>query len=195
MRGWRLSSYIWTEAGLQEQQWDLCFHACLLRADIFHNLSWFMVWKRFFQWDSETANVLELCHVVTQRKWSRLLLPKRSLSLFLVFVARSLCYAVSQVKVYRVMVDTVSSHPSSLEVWKYSVTRPPPPPPLSFQNYLSISDKQLHQKTGLSSVNTELPDMIHQWDSAVNNTYSLQDTISVVKKRFNSWSKLSDFRL
>lgn len=36
-------------------QWGLCFLACLLQADIFHNLSWFMVWKRFFQWDSETA--------------------------------------------------------------------------------------------------------------------------------------------
>ena len=87
------------------------------------------------------------------------------------------------------VVDTASSHPSSLEVWKYSVTRPPPlppppppPPPRSFQNYLSICDKQLHQKMGLSSVNTELADMIHQWDSAVNNTYSEMLSLLVQKK-------------
>lgn len=143
----------------RELQWGLCFPACLLAS--FHNLSWFMVWKRFFQRDSETAYVLDGCHVIIQSKWSRPILPKLSF-----FSCRPLCYVVSWVKVYRVRVDTVSSHPSSLEVWKYSVTRPPPPPPpLSFQNYLSISDKQLHQKTGLSSVNTELPDMIHQSDA------------------------------
>ncbi len=159
----------------RELQWGLCFLACLLQADIFHNLSWFMVWKHFFQWDSETANALEGCHVITQCKLSRLLLPKLSLSFFF-FIARPLCYAVSQVKVCRVRVDTVSSHPSSLEVWKYSLTRPPPPPPpppLSFHNYLSISDKQLHQKTELSSVNTELPDMIHQWEALCSEQHLL----------------------
>lgn len=82
---------------------------------------------------------------------------------FLFIKQRPLCYAVSQVKVCKVSLDIVSSHPSSLEVWKYSVTRPPPfPPPPPFQNDLSISDKQLHQSRGPSSVNTELLDTIHQ---------------------------------
>lgn len=138
-----------------------------------------MVWKHSFQWDSESANVLEGYHVIypLQMKLSS---PAKTL-----FLA---CYAVSQVKVYRVRVDTVSSHPSSLEVWKYSVTRPPPPtpPPLSFQNYPSIPDKQLHKKRGLRSVNTELLDMIHQWDFAVNNSRPLKDAISA-KIEFMKW--------
>lgn len=157
-----------------------------------NNLSWFMVWKHFFLWDSETKNVLERCHVITHCKLSHLLLPKLLFFSFCFFFVGPLCYAVSQVKVCRVRVDTVSSHPSSLEVWKYSVTRPPPSPPFSFQNYLSISDKQLHQKTGLSSVNTELPDTIHQWD-ALCSKYSLQDATSVVKKVW--FMKCSDFHL
>lgn len=45
------------------------------------------------------------------------------LSFFLKLDLRS---AVSWVKGYRVRLDTESSHPSSLEVWEYSVTRPPP---------------------------------------------------------------------
>lgn len=68
--------------GPGELQWGLCFLACLLRADIFHNLSWLMVWKHFFQWDGETANVLEGCHGAARREWSSLLRPNIFLFFF-----------------------------------------------------------------------------------------------------------------
>lgn len=161
-------------------QWGLCFLACLRHAEIFHNLSWFMVWKCFFQWDSETANVLEGCHVISQCKWSHLLLPKLSVFfLFFFFLSKAsvLCCVTGQslqgqgghwvlTSVFIRGLEVLSDQTSSSFFSK---------------NYLSVSDKQLHQKTGLSSVNTELPDIFHQGDSAVNNTHPLEDAISVLK--------------
>ena len=182
MRGQRPSSYVWTGSG-----WGLAtmspLFSCLFTASWYFPQFELVYGAKSFQWDGETADCAGRgCRVITRCKWSCTLLPELSPSLSY----RPVRCAVSQVRVDRVSVDTVSSHPSSLEVWKYSVTRPPPPPPLpplppppplSFQNYLSISDKQLHQRRGLRSVNTELPDMIHQWD-AVNNTGSLQPSPS-----------------
>lgn len=79
----------------------------------------------------------------------------------------------------------------SLKVWKYSVIGPPSPPPLPFTNYLSVSDKQPHQKRGFSHVNTEL---IHQWDalSSKQHPLALRCYLSC-GKRLNSQDKLHGF--
>lgn len=117
-----------------------------------------------------------------QSKWSRLLsqgpCPSPSSPLSFLFLKPDLCSAVSRVKVYRVRLDTASLHPSSLEVWKYSAPRPPPffssPSSFlaSFYPKLSVHFLINNHIRGwdLVSVNTRLLDMIHQWDSAANNT-------------------------
>lgn len=71
--------------------------------------------------------------------------PPPSSPLSFLFLKPDLCSAESQVKVYRVRLDTASLHPSSLEVWKYSAPRPPPPffsspssSPASFYPKLSV---------------------------------------------------------
>lgn len=147
-----------------------------------------MVQKLFFQWDSETANVLEERHEITLCKWSRFLLPR---ALFQLDLCAMLCHRskfMGSGWTLRPTQQPVSSHPSSLEVWKYSVTAPPPVLLLLlFKIIRSFLINSYIRREGLA-VSTQkcMTWSTREMHSAVNNIHSFKDTASAETLRWNS---------
>lgn len=123
-------------------------------------------------------------------------------ALFL-FLKPDLCSAVSRVKVHRVRLDTASSHPSSLEVWKYSASRPPPPPPPFFSSP-SSSPAAFYPKL---SVHFLINSHIRGRDLAVSTqgcltrstSEALQQTtlgrfLKMLSRRLGSWGRSLEFQ-
>lgn len=148
--------------------------ACLLQADIFHKLRQFMVQNTF------SSGIVKECHVITlgflsffPLSFSAVQMKPSSPPAKARFQpGPMLSYVVSQVRVNRVGVGCCVP-PSSLctHIHLHQTSGSTQRPVLLllilsfFQNYLSISDKQLHQQKGLRSVNTKLHDVIHRGDT------------------------------